>query len=366
MKSNDRIATIEHILDSMNSPPYRKEQVYEGIYKHYIKSYSEMTSLPKDLRQALEKDLGSQVLCLNNVFETQGGQADKVLYETADKNRIEAVLMTFKPNEERNANHESLCISSQSGCALGCTFCATGAVGFKKNLTADEITDQVLYFLQQGKTVDNISFMGMGEPFANPNLFDALKIITDKDKMAYGQRHISISTVGVIPGIKRLQKEYPEVSLAYSLHSPFPEQRVQLMPITKAYPISDVMATLKEFVAYTNKRVFIAYVLLDNVNDSVDHAKEIAKLIKKQGEKQYLYHVNLIRFNPGYTFKPFNKPSAARISDFRRALESYGIKNTLRQSFGVKIDAACGQLYAKYERINYKTSVDKDEAGTHI
>jgi 23S rRNA (adenine-C8)-methyltransferase len=351
MKSNSRINTIENILSQINAPPYRIEQVFEGVYQKYVKSYNDITSLPKDLRQALENELGPQVLCLNNVSETESEQADKVLFETKDKNRIEAVLMTFKPNAIRTEEHQALCVSSQSGCALGCTFCATGAIGFKKNLTADEITDQILYFLQQGKTVRNITFMGMGEPFVNPNLFEALKIITDKDKMAYGQRHISISTVGIVPGIQRLQKEYPEINLTFSLHSPFPEQRLRLMPITKAYPITTVMKALKDYTKSTNKKVFIAYVLLDGINDSTDHAKGTAQLIKKQGEKQYLYHVNLIRFNPGATFKPFDKPSVARVDKFRKALDSYGIRNTLRHSFGVKIDAGCGQLYAKYERI---------------
>ncbi len=359
MKNNNRIDTIEQILNGVNSPPYRKKQVFKGIYQQYIQQYKDFTVLSKDLRQKLEDNFGSQVLCLHKVNEIRDNQADKVLLETQDKNRIEAVLMTFQPNEERTDEHRSLCISSQSGCALGCTFCATGAIGFKKNLTADEITDQVLYFLQQDKPVDNISFMGMGEPFANPNLFDALKIITDKDKMAYGQRHISISTVGIVPGIQRLQKEYPNVSLAFSLHSPFPEQRLQLMPITKTYPIDAVMEALKEFIKVTNKKVFIAYVLLSGVNDSIEHAKELAKLIKKQGKKQYLYHVNLIRFNPGATFKPFNKPSTARVEVFRKALDNFGIKNTLRQSFGVKIDAACGQLYAKYEKMRMKPARHK-------
>lgn len=352
MKSISRVSVIEDILNNMNAPPYRKKQVFEAVYKQHINTFRDMTAIPKELRAALEKELGDNVLSLKSIYETQDGQADKVLFETNDNNRIEAVLMTFKPNEERTEEHQSICISSQSGCALGCTFCATGAVGFKKNLEVDEITDQVLYYLQQGKTVDNISFMGMGEPFANPNLFDALKVITDKDKMAYGQRHISISTVGLVPGIQRLQKEFPGVSLAFSLHSPFPEQRLNLMPVTKAFPIATVMKALKEFVEVTNKRVFIAYVLLENVNDSIDHAKELARLIKNQGSKSYLYHVNLIRFNPGSTFGLFKKPSTTRVDVFRKTLEHCGIKNTLRQSFGVKIDAACGQLYANYERIN--------------
>lgn len=291
---------------------------------------------------------------LKKISETKDEQADKVLFETQDKNRLEAVLMTFKANEERSDEHQSLCLSSQSGCALGCAFCATGAIGFKKNLGVDEITDQILYFLQKGKTVTSLSFMGMGEALANPHLFDALKIITDKDKLAYGQRHISLSTVGLIPGIKRLQKEFPEINLAFSLHSPFPKQRLELMPIAKTYPIDKVMQALKEFVAETNKRVFIAYILLEGINDSLDHAKELARLIKNQGEKAYLYHVNLIRFNPGATFKTFKKPSTMRVNVFRKALTNFGIENTLRQSFGSEINAACGQLYGQYEKTDLR------------
>ncbi len=346
----DRTTTIESILGKVNAPTYRAKQVFEGVYQKYVKSYGDMTVLPKDLRQALKNELGPQVLCLNNVSEIEGEQTDKVLFETQDKNRIESVLMTFRPNETRTEEHQALCVSSQSGCALGCTFCATGAIGFKKNLTADEITDQILYFLQQGKTVRNITFMGMGEPFENPNLFEALKIITDKDKMGYGQRHVSISTVGIVPGIQRLQKEFPEMGLSFSLHSPFPEQRLQLMPITKTYPISMVMKALKEYIKVTNKKVFISYVLLGGVNDGAEHAEALAKLIKDQGEKQYLYHVNLIRLNPSATFSPFAKSSDDRTRKFQITLSRLGIYNTLRHSFGAEIDAGCGQLCAKYEK----------------
>lgn len=350
MQPENRISTITYILDSLNAPVYRRKQVLEGIYRQYISSYADLTVLPKEIRQALENGLGTQVLSINPVQEIHDNQANKVLFETKEHNRFEAVLMTFRPNESRSEEHQSLCLSSQSGCALGCTFCATGAIGLKQNLSADEITDQALYFLQQKRIVKNIAFMGMGEPFANPSLFDALKVLTDKDKMAYSPRRISISTVGIIPGIKRLQKEFPNINLAFSLHTPFQEQRLQLMPVTKTYPIVDVMHALQEFVGSTNKRVFIAYVLLAGVNDSVDHAKELAKLIMRQGAKSYLYHVNLIRFNPGTTFKRFAAPETAQIELFQSILESRGITTTLRQSFGTEINAACGQLYAKYAK----------------
>lgn len=348
MNYSSRIIFIEDLLTKMHVPLYRNRQVFEGIYQKYAASFDEITVLPKEIRDKLKEKLGPRILCLRNIAETKDTQADKVLFETCDHNRIEAVRMAFQANEERIDEHRSLCISSQSGCALGCTFCATGAVGLKKNLEVDEITDQILFFLCRGQEIDSISFMGMGEPFANPNLFNALKIITDKDKMAFNKRKINISTVGIVPGIKRLQKEFPDVNLAFSLHSPFPEERLKLMPITKTYPIAVVMQAIKEFIRVTNKRVFLAYVLLAGVNDTVDHAKAVAKLIQNQGEKQYLYHVNVIRFNAGATNILYKQPSAARVAAFRKVLSRSGIKNTLRQSFGTSIHAACGQLYAEY------------------
>ncbi len=342
-----RATKIAEILTKTNSPSYRGKQILGEIYKNYKFSYSAMTSLPLELRNNLVSEMGDSALTLTKVTESKEEQATKVLFQTTDGCKIEAVLMSFQPNDSRDYVHNSLCISSQVGCALGCTFCTTGKLGFTRNLSVDEITDQILFFLGNGQEINNILFMGMGEPFANPNVFDALKIITSKEGLGFGKRHVSVSTVGIIPGIKRLQQEFPEVKLAFSLHSPFDEQRLELMPITKMYPINDVMLSLKEFVEKTNKRVFIAYILLENVNDSIGHAEELARLIKKQGEKSYLYHVNLIRFHPGQTEKHFNTPSTKRVEIFTKTLDKLGIQNTLRQSFGVGIEGGCGQLAAK-------------------
>ena len=293
----------------------------------------------------LKEKLGG-ILTLKNINEVKGGQAHKVLFETRDKERIEAVRMIFHPDDDI---HESLCISSQSGCSLGCTFCATGAVGFKKNLTEDEISDQILYFKINNLKISSISFMGMGEPFANPNLFEALKIITDPNFLGISPRRLSISTVGLIPGIKRLTKEFPQINLAFSLHSPFPNQRLEIMPITKAYPINNIFDALDEHIKETNKRVFIAYILLKGVNDSPEHAKEIIKIIKERGRLSYLYHVNLIRYHPGPTISQFEKPNKESVNRFMEIIKDAGTNCTLKQSFGIKIYAACGQLYAKYE-----------------
>jgi len=303
-----------------------------------------MTFLPVDVRKRLADSLGDDVIGLKPVSEMSDDQVTKVLFSTHDGNKIEAVLTEFKRNKHRRDDHISLCISSQSGCAMGCKFCATGTMGFKKDLTADEIVDQVLYFIKTGRKIDSVAFMGMGEPLANPHIFDALRIMTDRGNLGLSQRRISISTVGIIPGIKRLQKEFPSINLGLSLHSPFPDQRFGLMPITKVYPIADVMLALKNYVEETNKRVLLAYVLLADTNDSVGHAKALAKLIKKQGPKSYLLEVKLIRFNPCAIKGNFRASSDAKIHAFQKVLDDFGIKNTLRQNFGVGISAACGQL----------------------
>lgn len=345
-----RLGKIENTLNNMNALPYRFEQVKHAICGGGIERYSEISTLPKEIREALVENLGDKVLTLTNIHEIEGGQAQKILFEAVDRQRIETVRMLFRPTDERDYFHSSLCISSQSGCALACKFCATGAIGFKKNLSADEIADQVLYFRQKKLPVGSVSFMGMGEPFANPNLWDALKILTDKDLMGISRHKMSISTVGLVPGIERLTKEFPQVNLAFSLHTPFSEQRAELMPITKAYSIESVMEAVKNYVLTTNNKVFIAYALMEKTNDSLEHAKALVSLIKKQGTKSYLYHVNLIRFNPGLGTTDFKRPSVNRINKFVETVGKAGISVTLRQSFGLDIYAACGQLYGKYPK----------------
>ncbi|MBI5465634.1 radical SAM protein, partial [Candidatus Gottesmanbacteria bacterium] len=197
------------------------------------------------------------------------------------------------------------------------------------------------------------SFMGMGEPFSNPeNVFEALHILTNKDFLGIGDRHINVSTVGIVPQIRRLTKEFPQVNLAFSLHSPFPDQRLQLMPVTKAYPIDKVFEALDERIKATKRRVFLAYLLLAGVNDTKDHVKALVDLIKKRGPHAYLYHVNLIRFNPGPGETEFNKASRESVDSFKKYLLDNNISCSLRQSFGLNIFAACGQLYGGYQKKN--------------
>ena len=345
--SKTRLQKINTLLGKMNSPPYRLNQIKDAIYKSGIEEYSEIKVLPQKIRHALSRNLGNQILTLKSLHEIKGGQAHKVLFETADKQKIETVRMLFRPSSARDAFHSSLCISSQSGCALACKFCATGAIGFKKNLTADEIVDQVLHFKKRRLSVNSVSFMGMGEPLANPNIWDSLEILSDPKQIGISRHKISVSTVGIIPGIEKLIEEYPQVNLAFSLHSPFENQRRQIMPISKAYPIKAVMKYVRKYVETTNNKIFIAYALIQGINDSIDHSKALVDLIKSQGSSRYLYHVNLIRFNPAPVIKDFKRPERNTVNAFMKIISNSGLNVTLRQSFGLDIYAACGQLYGK-------------------
>lgn len=349
-----KLEKIAKILPGKNKPLYIK-QIQYAIYKLGIVDFMAITTIPLDIRQKLKEELGS-ALSLKSIYEQEGGQAHKVLLETKTGERIETVRMLFKPNNDDS--YESLCISSQSGCAMDCQFCSTGAIGFKKNLTTEEITDQVLYFmdsrLRGNDKEENISFMGMGEPLANPEIFEALKILTDKEYFGISQRKINVSTIGIVPQIKRLTKEFPQVNLAFSLHSPYPAQRLELMPITKAYPIEAVMKVLDERIRATNRRIFLAYLLLKGVNDSQKHAQAVVDLIKKRGRHWYLYHVNLIRYNPGPSMVEFKAPTEKTVKNFIEVLDKNNISWSLRQSFGQKIFAACGQLYGGYNKIKVK------------
>ena len=360
MHFNPKSQRIYEILTTLGEPSFRFKQLSEAIYKKGVSSFSDLSTLPTGLREVLVQKLGENPSSLTVIRESIGEQSHKVLFETKEGNqKVEAIRMTYLPNKRagRTKPHYSLCISSQSGCALACTFCATGAIGLKKNLTSEEITDQVLYFKQKGLDIDSIVFMGMGEPFANPNVFDALKILTDPQYFGMSPRRISVSTVGIIPGMKRFIEEFGQMNLAFSMHSPFEEERLKIMPITKTYPLKDCLALVKHYIEETNNKVFIAYILLKGVNDTTKHAHAVAELIKKQGSKRYLYHVNLIRFHPGSTLDSFEQPIEDNVQKFKEIIEKSGIVCTIRQSFGIDIDGACGQLSADYKEKRQKIAI---------
>lgn len=340
MKPTSKYETIRRMVSDIKQPAYRYAQITDAIFKKKINEYERMTMLPKFLRDELSRTLGPHVCSIMPVKELSSSQVNKVLFAVAGSERVEAVRLTYE------RGWKSYCISTQCGCGFGCKFCATGTIGLKRNLTADEITDQLLHFLLKGHSLDSVAFMGMGEAFANPYLFDALRILTDPILFGLGHRRITISTIGLMPGIERLTREFPQVNLTFSLHSPFDDQRSELMPINERFPIRDVLHALDHLIRHTGRKVYIAYILLCGVNDSAAHAEAVAKLLRGRGPGEHLYHVNLIPYNSTeVTPESYRTSDPNRIEAFVRILKSKGINVTIRTQFGSDIDAACGQLY---------------------
>ncbi|MFV0242687.1 MAG: Cfr family 23S rRNA (adenine(2503)-C(8))-methyltransferase, partial [Lacrimispora sphenoides] len=328
----------KHIVSDKKLPDYRYEQIINAVFHQRIDDFDNMQILPKALRMALVNEFGNRVSSVKPVFIQDSKQAEKLLFQLSDGEKIEAVGLKYKQG------WESFCISTQCGCGFGCRFCATGSAGFKRNLTVDEITDQLLYFLFNSHKLNSVSFMGMGEALANPELFDAVKILTDQSLFGLGQRRITVSTIGIIPGIQRLTREFPQVNLTFSLHSPFDKQRSDLMPINKRFPLNEVMKALDEHIIRTGRRVFIAYIMLEGINDTKDHAEAVVSLLKNRGSWGHLYHVDLIPYNS--TDKTAIKfQSSGAIRQFGGTLKKAGISVTIRTQFGSEISAACGQLH---------------------
>lgn len=235
----------------------------------------------------------------------------EVLFGLPDDVRIEAVSLRFP-------THQSLCISSQAGCALACSFCATGTIGLKRQLTADELFAQVLYFAQE-EQIDSVSFMGMGEPLVNPNVFDAIERIVDpQEGLGLSARSLNVSTVGIIPGLLKLNNRCPQVNVAFSLHSPFAEQRSQLVPTNRLFPFDEVFRVLDERIRQTGRRVWVAYLLLEGENDSEEHAKALASLLRSR-PAWHLYHVNLLPYN-SVKDKKFGGARPLAVSRFQQIL----------------------------------------------
>lgn len=318
-------------------PDYRLKQVKKAVFSDLIKDWNENTTLPKNLRQELSEKFPIEELKEEKVLVSKDGDTRKIVFKLKDGFLIESVLM--KHQDKRY----TVCVSSQVGCKMGCEFCATGQQGFKRNLTASEILDQVLFFARilkkNNEKITNIVFMGMGEPFLNyDNVLEAIRILNNKDGLNIGARHISVSTSGIIEGIKKITKEPLQINLAISLHAPNNELRTKLMPINKIYPIEKIMTAVDDYIKKTKRKVMIEYLMIKNVNDCREHAKELALLFKKP-----LCFVNLISFNPvGHSeFKP---SPGFKIERFKEVLENSGIIVTQRHRFGREIKAACGQL----------------------
>ena len=318
-----------------NEPKYRLKQTKEIIFKNLKENWLEAKILPLDLREKLNNEcpLGINV----EIFPSQKKDSLKARIILNDGLAAETVLM--RHNDKRN----TVCVSSMVGCPLACSFCATGKMGFKRNLFAMEIVEQDLFFARflkkENDRVSNVVFMGMGEPFLNyENVIRAIKILNDKDGLNIGARHISISTSGVTEGIKKLAEEKIQINLAISLHAPNNELRSKIMPVNKKYSIEKILKATDEYIKKTKRQVTFEYLLIKNVNDSNESAEKLAKLMKKP-----LYFLNLILYNP--TGMPGFKPSSSKqISQFKEILKKKGVAFSQRYRFGEKTKSACGQL----------------------
>ncbi len=325
---------LEEYFLSINEKKFKALQVFEWLYEKRVSSFDEMSNIKKEIRDKLKEDFSTYLISIKRKQEDK--LTKKYLFELSDKNYIEAVLM----------EHDyglSVCVSSEVGCNMGCAFCESGRLKKIRNLESYEMVEQILLIEKDiGKRISSIVIMGIGEPLDNyDNVMDFIKIINDAKGIAIGARHITISTCGLIPKIKKLSEEPLQVNLAISLHAPNNKIRNMLMPVNKVYSIEELIITIREYIARTNRRVTIEYVMLDSVNDSLESANELADLL--HGLNVY---VNLIPYNETNHLE-FKKSSKETIMKFYDVLKKRKINVTIRKEFGSKIDAACGQLRSK-------------------
>lgn len=344
---------LSALLLSWSKPDYRAIQLWEGLYHRLWSLPEEFSSLPKPLRQKLKDNFSRSTMRMddrasfNNLqpirkLTSIDGETVKTLFSLEDDKQIEAVLMRY-------AKRRTLCISTQAGCAMGCVFCATGQMGFKRQLTSGEIVEQVLYYARQlaldNEQVTNTVVMGMGEPFHNYEAtISAIKRLNDPQGYNLGSRRFTISTVGLVPGIRRFTQEHSQINLAISLHAADDVLRSQLLPINNKYPLDELLSACLEYVQITHRRLSFEWALIQGVNDTVEQAHLLAHLLKKfRIGGSILCHVNVIPLNP--TQKYTGQASThQRALAFQKALEQEGIPCTIRLRRGIEIQAGCGQL----------------------
>ena len=333
------LSDIISLMLEWGEPAYRAHQIWQGLYHQFWNSPEQFTNIPISLRNRLAETLEFKVLTLVTTLNSSDGQTVKSLFKLKDGKSIEAVLMRY---EKRN----TLCISSQVGCAMGCVFCATGQMGFKRHLSSGEIVAQVMYYaiLLRGETkvVTNIVVMGMGEPFHNyDNTLAAIDRLNDPDGYNFGARRFTISTVGLVPAIRRFAAEKRQINLAISLHSADDALRTSMLPVNKRYPIDELLAACREYISITGRRITFEWALINEVNDTPEQAILLVKKIKDM-----LCHVNAIPLNP--TLGYFGQATTReRANNFKEILNGYGIPCTIRLRRGIDIQAGCGQLVSE-------------------
>jgi 23S rRNA (adenine2503-C2)-methyltransferase len=356
LSNNTKIFLLDLTLDELRDfvsglgeQSFRVKQIWEWIYKKFAGSFDEMTDLPKSFRDKLKKEAEFTRLKPQIDLFSSDGWTRKILFGLPDGSQVETVLMGYE-------KRRTACISTQAGCGLGCTFCATGQAGLQRNISAGEIIDQILFFDRilhkqrkhkpapspsgrDGVGLTNLVLMGMGEPFANyKEVMKSIEVLTDPDGYNFGARRITISTVGLVPMIEKFTEEHSQVNLAISLHAATNELRESMLPINKKYPLEVLIPACKEYTQKTRRRISFEWALINGVNDTPEQAKLLVKLLKGM-----LCHVNFIPLNPtkGYDGRESTREN---ISKFREILDKSGIPNTLRIRRGIDIHAGCGQL----------------------
>lgn len=355
------LGQLQAWLKERGEPAFRAKQIYSWLYQQLVTDFERMSNLPRTLRERLAEEACIGPLVVRSEQSSKDDRTRKILLELADGKLIESVLMLYPPLGE-SSERATVCVSSQAGCAFGCTFCATGQMGFDRHLQAGEIVAQVLHFARELRTVPwaarglpgskpidhitNIVLMGMGEPLHNyENVLQALRILNSDDGFRLGARHMTVSTVGLVPAIQKLSREQLQVNLAISLHAPTDELRSATMPINRKYPLKELLAACEEYIAITHRQVTFEYVLLAGVNDTAEYAHLLGNLLAPL--KQFA-HVNCIPVNA--TSADYRAPNGDAIRAFRAILREHNVSNSVRAERGDDIAAACGQLRTRFEK----------------
>ena len=332
---------------------FRAKQLWDWLYVKRVKSFEEMTNLSKSMRALLEEHFYITSLQQEVKQVSQDGTI-KFLFRLDDGNLIETVLMKFPYGY-------SVCVTTQVGCNIGCSFCASGLLRKSRDLTAGEIVEQIMnvqHYLDEvgeDERVSHIVVMGIGEPFDNyTNLMDFLRVVNDQDGLSIGARHITVSTSGLAPKIREFADEDIQINLAVSLHAPNDELRTSIMKINKAFPIREVMDAVDYFISKKNRRITFEYILIDDVNDHPEEAIQLANLLQKM---RHLAYVNLIPYNPVDEHSQYKRSKTEAIEKFHKLLQNRGIQSGVRYENGADIDAACGQLRSK--QIKLKSACDR-------
>jgi 23S rRNA (adenine2503-C2)-methyltransferase len=327
---------LEALLAQWEQPRYRALQIWQAVYRDLAAGPEAITTIPRALRERLAGELSYSGLVPKVEAHSSDGQTRKVLFQLADGREIETVLMGYE-------SRRTTCISTQAGCAMGCVFCATGQMGFRRHLSAGEIVEQVLWFARELKAQDdrltNIVVMGMGEPFHNYDAtMEAVDRLNDARGFNFGARRITISTVGLVPMIERFAAEKRQVNLAISLHAATDDLRAELLPVNRKYPLAQLFAAARRYYDETHRRVTFEWALIEGKNDTPEQARALALWVKGLP-----CHVNVIPLNPTRDYAG-RATTRERAAAFKAALESYGIPCTIRVRRGIDINAGCGQL----------------------